>query len=158
MHSWSIFGVRTSHKQLRIHKIHHGSDLGEATTFPFIVYFVPLHEAHIQISFYSGTPKCESWNSQMRVPKFPKLGLLRLWGPITLRVNFQLKWSLKQRCSLRQELFNGVSHATYMQGNRVGFQLLVVGNQIANLTPGLSFGHNLCFTCPNGSYELILDI
>jgi hypothetical protein len=26
------------------------------------------------------------------------------------------------------------------------------------LTPGLSFAHNLCFRCPNGSCEAILDI
>jgi hypothetical protein len=47
VHSWSIFGARTSHGQTRTHKTHHDLDLGEATTFPFIVYFVPLHKAHI---------------------------------------------------------------------------------------------------------------
>jgi hypothetical protein len=31
--------------------------LGEATTFPLIVYFVPLHEAHIQMAFCPGAPK-----------------------------------------------------------------------------------------------------
>jgi hypothetical protein len=35
-----------------------------------------------------------------------------------------------------------MSHATYMQGNRVYSWLLVVGSQIANLTSGPSFGHN----------------
>jgi hypothetical protein len=34
----------------------------------------------------------------------------------------------------------------------------VVGTQIANLTYGPSFGHNLCFNYPNGSCEPILDI
>jgi hypothetical protein len=53
-----------SHKQIRIHKTHHGPNLGEATTFPFKVYFVPLHEAHIQMAFCPGTPKWESQNSQ----------------------------------------------------------------------------------------------
>jgi hypothetical protein len=47
MHSLSIFGVRTSHRKTRTHKTHHGLDLGEVTTFPLIVYFLPLHEAHI---------------------------------------------------------------------------------------------------------------
>jgi hypothetical protein len=51
-----------------------------------------------------------------------------------------------------------MSHGTYTQGNQGDFQLLVVGSQIANLTPSLSFGHNLCFRCPNGSCEPILDI
>jgi hypothetical protein len=45
-----------------------------------------------------------------------------------------------------------------MQGNRGDSWLLVVKSQIANLTPGPSFGHNLCFKCQNGSCELILDI
>jgi len=34
----------------------------------------------------------------------------------------------------------------------------MVESQIANLTPDPSFGHNLCFRCPNGSCEPILDI
>jgi hypothetical protein len=33
--------------------------LGEATTFPFIVYFVPLHEAHIHMAFCPRIPKVE---------------------------------------------------------------------------------------------------
>jgi hypothetical protein len=77
VHSLSTFGVRTNHGQIQTHKTHHGPDLGEATTFPLIMYYVPLHEAHIQMAFLSR-------DSQMGVLKFPKLGLLRLWGPITL--------------------------------------------------------------------------
>jgi len=34
----------------------------------------------------------------------------------------------------------------------------VVENQTGNLTPGPSFGHNLCFRCPNEQCEPILDI
>ncbi len=36
--------------------------LGEATTFPLIVYFAPLHEGHIQMAFCPETPKWESQN------------------------------------------------------------------------------------------------
>jgi hypothetical protein len=64
MHSWSTFGARTSHKQTQIHKTHHGPNLGEATTFRFIVYYVSLYEAHIQMTFCPGTPKWESRNFQ----------------------------------------------------------------------------------------------
>ncbi len=64
VHSWSTFGAKTSHGQIRTHKIHHGPDLGEATTFPFIIYFMLLHEAHIQMAFCPMTPKWESQNSQ----------------------------------------------------------------------------------------------
>ncbi len=49
-------------------------------------------------------------------------------------------------------------HATFTQGNWGDSQLLMVGGQIVNLTPGPSFGHNWCFKCPNGLCEPILDI
>jgi hypothetical protein len=94
----------------------------------------------------------------MGVLKFPKLGLLQLWGPITLCSNLQLKWGLKQSCSPHQDLSNAMWHATFTQRSRVDYWLLVVGSQTVNLTSGLSFGHNLCFKCPNGSCEPILDI
>jgi hypothetical protein len=51
-----------------------------------------------------------------------------------------------------------MSHATYMQGNRVDSQLFVVESPTVNLTPDLSFGLNLCFKCSNGRCEPILDI
>jgi hypothetical protein len=49
-------------------------------------------------------------------------------------------------------------HVACMQGNWVDSGLLVVSSQITNLTPGFSFGHNVCFRCPNGRCEPILDI
>ncbi len=80
VHSWNTFGAKMSHEQTRTHKSHHSSDLGEATTFPLIVYFAPLHGGHIQMVFFpSGSPE------------IPQLGLPRLWGPITLRANLQLQ-------------------------------------------------------------------
>ncbi len=94
----------------------------------------------------------------MEVPKFSQLGLPRLWGPITLCADIQLRWGLKQSCSPRWELFNGFSYTTCTQGNLGDSWLLVVGSQIINLTPNPSFGYNLWIKCPNRSCELILDI
>jgi hypothetical protein len=51
-----------------------------------------------------------------------------------------------------------MSHASYTQGNQIDSRLLVVRSQIAILTPGPSFGHNLCFKCLNGSCKPTLDI
>jgi hypothetical protein len=99
-----------------------------------------------------------SRDSQVGVLKLPRLGLLQLWSAIILRENLWWRWSLKQSYSPHRDLSNGISHATCTQGNQVNFWLLVVGSQTANLTPSLSFGHNLCFRCPNGWYEPILDI
>jgi len=45
MHSWNTFNARTSHEQTTIYNTHHGSNLGEATTFPLIVFFVLGHGA-----------------------------------------------------------------------------------------------------------------
>jgi len=90
----------------------------------------------------------------VEVSKFPRLGLLRFWGPITLCVDLQLRWNFKQSCTLHWELPNGMWHARKSGESR----LLVIGSQIDNLTPNPFFDHNLCFKCPNGSCEPILDI
>jgi hypothetical protein len=94
----------------------------------------------------------------MRVLKFPQPKLSQFWGPITLRTNLWLKWGLKKSCSPRQDISNGMSHTTYMQGNWGDSRPLVVKSQITNLIPNLSFGHNLYLRYPNGSCEPILDI
>jgi hypothetical protein len=64
VHSWSTFGAKMSHGATQTHKTHHGSDLGEATTFPLIIYSTPLHGGHIQMAFCPGTPIWESQNFQ----------------------------------------------------------------------------------------------
>jgi hypothetical protein len=97
-------------------------------------------------------------DSQVGVLKFPQLELLQLWGHITSYADLWLQWGLKQSCIPCQELFNSMFHVSYTQGNPVNSRLLMVGSQIANLIPNLSFSHNLCFRCPNGWYEPILDI
>ncbi len=90
-----------------------------------------------------------SRDSQEGVPKLHQPRLPRLWGRITSCVDLRLRCGRKQSCSPRQELFNSMSHIAYTQGNWVNSWLLVVRSQTANLTPGLSFAHNLCFRCPN---------
>ncbi len=104
------------------HKTHHGPDLGEATTFPFIVYSAALHGAHIQMAFLSR-------DSRVGVPKSRQLGLSRLWSPITLRADLGSKCGLKQSCSSRRELSNGMWHVVCNQVNRVDSRLFLVGSQ-----------------------------
>jgi hypothetical protein len=65
--SYNIFGAQIHHEQTWTHKIHHGLDLGEATTFPLVVFFMPGRWAYAQMSFCPGILK-------LGVPKFPKLG------------------------------------------------------------------------------------
>jgi len=99
-----------------------------------------------------------SQDSRMGVPKSRQLGLPRLWSLITLRVNLRLKCGLQKSCSSRQELSNGISHVICRQVIRIDSWLFLVGSQTGNLIPDASFGHNLCFRCPNEQCETILDI
>ncbi len=95
---------------------------------------------------------------QVGVPKFQQLGLPWLWGCITSCEDLRLQWGLKKSYRPHWELSNGMSHVSYTQGNPVDSWLLLVGSQIANLTPSLSFGHNLCCRCSNRQGEPILDM
>jgi hypothetical protein len=151
VYSWSISDAQKNHKQTWIHKTHHGPNLGEATTFPLIVFFVLGHGPYTQMSFCPGTPN-------LRILKFLKLGLPRLWRLITLCANLQLRWGLEKSCSPRRELSKDMWHVTFTQVNQGNSWLLVVGSQIGNLTLDPSFDHNLCFKYPNGSCEPILNI
>jgi hypothetical protein len=149
---WSTFGARTSHRRPWTHKTHHGLDSGEATTFPHIVYSAPLRRSEWHPNGFL------SRDSQMGVPKSARLGVPPLCATMTSRVDLRSERGLNQSCSSRRELSNDVLHATCTQGNRVDSRLFAVGSQIASLTPNLSFGHNLCCICPNGSWKPILDI
>jgi hypothetical protein len=65
--SWSVhirntLDVGTSHRQPWTHLTHHGPDSGEATTFPYIVFFVSFCRTCIRMAFFPRTPKVESRN------------------------------------------------------------------------------------------------
>jgi hypothetical protein len=61
VHSWSTFGLWTSHEQTWTHKTHHNLDLGETTTFFLIIFFVfdhgPAPKCHFVLGLPSGNPK-----------------------------------------------------------------------------------------------------
>jgi hypothetical protein len=94
----------------------------------------------------------------MGVPKSPRLGVSQLCGIITSCVDLRSGWGLNWSFSPHREFSNIVSHATCTQRNRVDSWLSVVESQTTSLTSDLSFGHNLCCKCRNGSCEPILDI
>jgi hypothetical protein len=149
--SCNTFGARVSHEHTQIQKTHHSPDLGEATTFPLIILFVISHKGYIQMSFCLRTPK-------LGVSKLPRLGLLTFWKAIISCANLWLRWELKQNYSPHHNLSNDMWHPTYMHVFQGDSRLLVVGSQIANLTPNISFSHNLYLKYSNGSCELIVDI
>ncbi len=99
-----------------------------------------------------------SRDSQGGVPKLSRFGLPGLWASITSRPELGSGRGFNQSCSSPRELSNAMSHSRFRRREEVDSRLLVVGSQIANSTPGLSFAHNLGCRCPNGQCEASLDI
>ncbi len=129
------------------HKTHHNSDLEEAITFRLIIYSMPNHGNKTHVSeLPSGSPE------------IPKVEIFATLGAHNFVCRPLIEMRSKEKYNLHQKLSNDKLHTTRMQRNWGGFGFLVAGSQIENLTFGLSFGHNLCFKCPNGSCEPILDI
>jgi hypothetical protein len=143
MYNWSTFGAWTNRGQTQTHKTHHGLDLREATTFPFIIFYVPGHRASTHNSFCLATPN-------LGVSKFPKLGLLRLWRPITSSTDLRLRWGFKQSCIHHREFSKDMQHATFTRVNKRDSWLLVIKSWISTLTPDPSFGHNYVLSAQMG--------
>jgi hypothetical protein len=68
MHSLNTFGTWTNHGHTRTYKIHYGPNLGEATTFPPIIFFVISHKGlHPNVIF--------SWDSQVGSLEIFEIGI-----------------------------------------------------------------------------------
>jgi len=136
------------------HKIHHGPDSGEATTFPHIVFSAAPRESYIRMAHFPGTPKLESRNCPEIVP----VGVPGLWELISPDFQVWSRRGLNQSYISLWELSNAMLHSRFGCREEVDSRLLVVGSQIASLTPGPSFAHNLGCKCPNDQCKGILDI
>jgi len=117
---------------------------------PYSILCVSLPHLHLNGTF--------SQDSQSGVPKLSRFRLSGLWAFITSHSDLRLGRGLKKTCSSPSELSNNVLHLTCTHWDWVDSWLLVVGSQIASLTSGLSFSHNLCCRCSNGSCKVISDI
>jgi hypothetical protein len=106
------------------------------------------------MALFPGTPKVESRNC-------PETVLARvpgLWKLISPDCQVRLERGLNQCYNSPQELSNSMLHSRCRCREGVNSRLLVVGSQIASLTLGPSFAHNLGCRCPNGQCEASLDI
>jgi hypothetical protein len=103
---------------------------------------------------FPGTPKLESRNCPETVP----VGVPGLRELITPDCKIRSPRGLNQSCSSPRELSNAVSHFRIGCREEVDYRLLVVESQIASLTLGPSFAHNLGCRCPNDQCEAILNI
>jgi hypothetical protein len=89
------------------HKTHHGPDSGEATTFPHIVFYAPLHGDYTQMAHFPRTPKLESRNC----PETVLVGVPGLWELITPDCRVWSQQGLNQSCNPCRDLFNAMSHS-----------------------------------------------
>jgi hypothetical protein len=132
MHTWT-------------HKTHHDTNLGEATTFLFIVLFVTNHMGCTQISFFPGLPSWESWNFEIGI-----LAILEAHN-FLCKTFIEVRSKAKLYLSLRtfQRYVACHLHPCNLR------QFLTFSGQKSNwhLTPRLSFSHNLCYKYWNGSCE-----
>ncbi len=69
-----------------------------------------------------------------------------------------IEMRLKAKLWLLLRDFQWYLHALCKQVNWVNSRLFLVKSQTASLTFDPSFGHNLCFRCPNEQCEPTLDI
>jgi hypothetical protein len=136
------------------HKTHHGPDSGVCHHHTPYSILCDARGGYIQMAQIPGTPKLESRNCSETVPG----GVPGLWKLITPDCKLGSRRGLNQTCSPRRDLCNGVSHSQFGLREEVDSRLLVVGSQIASLTPGPSFAHNLGDRCPNAQCEGIFDI
>jgi hypothetical protein len=153
-HSGTPLGVGTSHGHFGPRDTPRPGPQEYATTILPIVYSATLGGTHARVSLFPGTPGLGSRNCPETVPG----GVPGLWELITVDRGVWSRRGLNQTCSPRWDLSNDVSHSRFGGREEVDSRLLVVGNQIASLTPGLSFAHNLSYRCPNGQCEVIFYI
>jgi hypothetical protein len=91
-------------------------------------------------------------------PEIVPAELPELWTAITPDCRVQSRRGLNQNCNPRRDLFNVMSHSQIGCREEVDSRLLVVESQTVNLTPDLSFAHNLSFRCPNDQCEATFHI
>jgi hypothetical protein len=127
-----------------IHLIYHGSDSGSHHLPPYNILCSSLPRLH-------PNDIC-SRDSQGGVPKLSRFIFPRFWELKSFDSDLRLEWNLNQSCSSPWKLSNGVLHSTCTHTEIKSIpDFLVVGNQIANLTPNPSFAYTLGCRCPNGS-------
>jgi hypothetical protein len=153
-HSRTPLGVGTSHRHFGPRDTPRLGPREYATTILPIVYSATFRRTYIQVAQIPGTPEMESRNCPEIVPT----GLPELWTAITLDCRLGSQRGLNRSCSPRRDLSNAMSHAQIGCREGIDSRLLVVGSQIASLTPGPSFAHNLGCRCPNCQCESIFDI
>jgi hypothetical protein len=82
VHNWNTSGVRTSHEQLKHTRLTTARTWGS--------HHLPLYSILCTSPQGPHPNGFLSWDSQVGVPKFPHMGLLRFWRHITWHENLRL--------------------------------------------------------------------
>jgi hypothetical protein len=138
MHSWNTFGAKMNHGQIQQDSPR--PELGGSHHLPsYSILCVCPQDQH---PFVPGLP---SGSPKILTSRTPTTS-----GAHNFVCRPLIEMRSKAKFILCQELSNNMSHTTYTWGDWGG----VIESQISNnFDP--SFGHNLCFKCPNGSCEPI---
>jgi hypothetical protein len=147
--SGTPLGVGTSHEHFDTQDSPRPGLGGSHHLPPYSIFCAAPRRLHPNGSF--------SWDSQVGVPKLSRVRVPELRELISPDCQVWSRRGLNQSCSSLQELSNAMSHSRFGCREEVDSWLLVVRSQIANLTPGPSFAHNLGCRCPNDQCEAILD-
>jgi len=89
---------------------------------PYSILFVWPQDQHPNVILFR--------DSQIGVPKFSKLSLPQLWGAHNFVWKPLIEMRSKKSCNPRWDLFSGMLHTTYTQGNQGNSRLLMVRSQI----------------------------
>ncbi len=84
-----------------------------------------------------------SRDSQVGVPKLFRVGVSGLWTVVAPRPKLGSGRAINQSYNSHLELSNAMLHSSRRHREEADSRLLVVRSQTGNLTPGLSFAHNL---------------
>jgi len=158
VHIQDTFGCWDKPRALWLTRLTTARTWGKPPPSPHIIFSATLRKGYIQMALFPGTPKLESRNCPGWSPEIVPVGVPGLWMLVTLDCRVWSQRGLNQSCSPRRDLSNAMSYSQFEGWEEVDSRLLVVRSQIASLTLGPSFAHNLGFRCPNDQCEAIFDI
>jgi hypothetical protein len=156
-HSGTPLGVGTSHGQLDSLDSPRPGLGSKPVPYSPIVYSVTLRGTHARMSLFPRTPRTPGLESR-NCPEIVPGGVPGLWQLITPDCKVWSRQDLNQTCSPCRDISNDVLHSQFGGWKEVDSRLLVVGSQIASLTPDPSFAHYLGYRCRNDQWEAIFYI
>ncbi len=145
MHSWSTFGATTHHGQLKHTRLTTTQTWGKPSPSP------------LQYTLWLSMGATSKWLFVLRLPsgspEIPAVGTFVTLGAHNLACKLSI--AMRSEAKLQPSLRAFQQYVTHYLHARKSGQFFTF---CAGLTFDFSFGHNLCFRCPNGQCEPNLNI